>query len=77
MFEIVEHPDKLAAFEELLRPYGIKETVRTGRIAMRRALGTAALATRAHARARLTHGYARSSRQKPHEDIDDEGLLRR
>ena len=39
MFEIVEHPDKLASFEELLRPYGIKETIRTGRIAMRRALG--------------------------------------
>ena len=39
MFEIVEHPDKLASFEELLRPYGIKETVRTGRIAMRRAHG--------------------------------------
>ncbi len=39
VFEICEHPDKLAAFEELLRPYGIKETVRTGRIAVRRALG--------------------------------------
>ena len=26
VFEIVEHPDKLAPFEELLRPYGIKET---------------------------------------------------
>ena len=39
VFEIVEHPDKLASFEELLRPYGIKETIRTGRIAMRRALG--------------------------------------
>ena len=39
MFEIVEHPDKLASFEELLRPYGIKEAIRTGRIAMRRALG--------------------------------------
>ena len=39
VFEIVEHPDKLASFEELLRPYGIKETMRTGRIAMRRAHG--------------------------------------
>jgi acetolactate synthase-1/3 small subunit len=39
VFEIVEHPDKLASFEELLRPYGIKENIRTGRIAMRRALG--------------------------------------
>ena len=37
VFEISEHPDKLGAFEELLRPYGIKETVRTGRIGVRRA----------------------------------------
>ena len=36
MFECVEHPDKLYAFEELLKPYGIKEAVRTGRVAMRR-----------------------------------------
>jgi acetolactate synthase I/III small subunit len=36
MFECVEHPDKLHAFEELLKPYGIKEAVRTGRVAMRR-----------------------------------------
>ena len=32
---VVEHPDKLHAFEEMLQPYGIKEVVRTGRIAMR------------------------------------------
>jgi acetolactate synthase I/III small subunit len=38
MFECIEHPDKLHAFEELLRPYGIKELVRTGRIAMRKTL---------------------------------------
>ena len=54
MFEIVEHPDKLASFEELLRPYGIKETIRTGRIAMRRRSASAATRRRAHARARLT-----------------------
>jgi acetolactate synthase-1/3 small subunit len=36
VFEIVDHPDKLTSFEELLRPYGIKQTVRTGRIAIRR-----------------------------------------
>jgi acetolactate synthase-1/3 small subunit len=36
MFECVEHPDKLHAFEELLRPYGIKEAVRTGRVALRK-----------------------------------------
>jgi acetolactate synthase I/III small subunit len=38
MFECTEHPDRLHAFEELLKPYGIKETVRTGRIALRRTL---------------------------------------
>ena len=37
MFEAVEHPDKLHAFEEILKPYGIKELVRTGRVAMRKA----------------------------------------
>jgi acetolactate synthase-1/3 small subunit len=36
MFECLEHPDKLHAFEEILRPYGIKELVRTGRVAMRK-----------------------------------------
>ena len=36
IFECVEHPDKLHAFEEILRPYGIKEVVRTGRVAMRK-----------------------------------------
>ena len=34
MFECVEHPERLLALEELLKPYGIKEAVRTGRIAM-------------------------------------------
>jgi acetolactate synthase small subunit len=32
----VEHPDKLQAFEELLKPYGVKEAVRTGRVALRK-----------------------------------------
>ncbi len=36
LFECVEHPDRLEALEELLRPYGIKEATRTGRVAMRR-----------------------------------------
>jgi acetolactate synthase-1/3 small subunit len=36
VLELVEHPDKLHAFEELVRPYGIKEAVRTGRIAFNR-----------------------------------------
>ena len=38
MFECVEHPDKLHAFEEILKPYGIKELVRTGRVAMRKSV---------------------------------------
>ena len=37
MFEALEHPDTLHAFEEILKPYGIKELVRTGRVAMRKA----------------------------------------
>lgn len=32
-------PDKIAAFEELLRPYGIVEMVRTGRVALARGSG--------------------------------------
>jgi acetolactate synthase-1/3 small subunit len=36
LFEALEHPDKLHAFEEIVRPYGIKELVRTGRVAMRK-----------------------------------------
>jgi acetolactate synthase-1/3 small subunit len=36
VFELVEHPDRLAAFEELLAPYGIQEAVRTGRIGLGR-----------------------------------------
>jgi len=38
MFECVEHPDKLHACEEILKPYGIKELVRTGRVAMRKSV---------------------------------------
>ena len=36
IFECLEHPDKLHAFEEIMRPYGIKELVRTGRVALRK-----------------------------------------
>jgi acetolactate synthase I/III small subunit len=36
VLEAVEHPDRLAALEELLRPYGIREVVRGGRVAMGR-----------------------------------------
>ncbi len=36
MFECVGTPERLHALEELLRPYGIRELVRTGRIALAR-----------------------------------------
>jgi acetolactate synthase-1/3 small subunit len=38
VFEMVGHPEELDAFEELVRPYGIKEMVRTGRIGLSRAV---------------------------------------
>ncbi len=37
LLECVEHPDRLAALEELLSPYEIIQAVRTGRVAMTRA----------------------------------------
>ena len=37
IFELVGPPDVLDSFEELVRPYGVKELVRTGRIALPRA----------------------------------------
>ena len=35
-FEIVGRPEEVDAFEELVRPYGVRELVRTGRIGLRR-----------------------------------------
>ena len=35
-FEIVGRPDQIEAFEELVRPYGVRELVRTGRVGVRR-----------------------------------------
>jgi acetolactate synthase-1/3 small subunit len=35
-FEIVGRPDQVDAFEELVRPYGVRELARTGRIGLRR-----------------------------------------
>lgn len=37
VFEIVGTPEEVDAFEELVRPHGIKELVRTGRIGLARA----------------------------------------
>ena len=35
-FELVGRPEQVEAFEELVRPYGVRELVRTGRIGLRR-----------------------------------------
>jgi acetolactate synthase I/III small subunit len=37
LFEIVGEPEELDSFEELVRPHGIRELARTGRIGLRRA----------------------------------------
>ena len=37
VFEIVGEPDELDSFEELVRPHGIREMARTGRVALARA----------------------------------------
>ena len=37
VFEVVGEPEQIDAFEELLRPHGIHELSRTGRIGLRRA----------------------------------------
>ena len=36
-FEIVGRPDELDRFEEVVRPYGVRELARTGRIGLKRA----------------------------------------
>jgi len=40
VFEIVGHPEEIDSFEELVRPHGLKELVRTGRIGLGRASAT-------------------------------------
>jgi acetolactate synthase-1/3 small subunit len=37
VFELVGTPDEIDSFEELVRPHGVKELVRTGRIGLARA----------------------------------------
>ena len=37
VFELVGEPEQLDSFEELVRPHGIRELTRTGRIGLRRA----------------------------------------
>jgi acetolactate synthase-1/3 small subunit len=40
VFELTESPEKVDAFLDLLRPIGIKEMIRSGRIAMAQADGS-------------------------------------
>jgi acetolactate synthase-1/3 small subunit len=40
IFEVVGSPEELESFEELVRPHGIKELVRTGRVGLTRASAT-------------------------------------
>jgi len=35
-FELVGRPEEVEAFEELVRPFGVRELARTGRIGLRR-----------------------------------------
>ena len=37
VFEVVGSPEEIDSFEELIRPHGVKELVRTGRIGLTRA----------------------------------------
>ncbi len=48
MIEISGPEDKIEAFVELMRPYGIRELVRTGRVAMVRGMGNSSGGRRNH-----------------------------
>ncbi len=40
VFELAGAPEEIDSFEELVRPHGVKELVRTGRVGLRRASST-------------------------------------
>ena len=48
VFEIVGGPEEIDSFEELVRPHGLKELVRTGRIGIGRAAPNAKPRRRQH-----------------------------
>ena len=48
VFEIVGHPEEIDSFEELVRPHGLKELVRTGRIGVGRSTNHVAKPRRQH-----------------------------
>ncbi len=48
IFEVVGSPEELDSFEELVRPYGVKEMARTGRIGLGRTSATAPTPRKQH-----------------------------
>ena len=60
--EVTGTEDKVDAFLEMLRPYGIKELVRTGRIAMTRGAGTPTTVDGGHGQ---EHRYKPAGEGKP------------
>ncbi len=48
VFEVVGHPEQIDSFEELVRPHGLRELVRTGRIGLSRAAAPAGQRRRQH-----------------------------
>lgn len=48
VFEVVGPPEEIDSFEELVRPHGVKELVRTGRIGLARAAAPAPARTPQH-----------------------------
>jgi acetolactate synthase-1/3 small subunit len=48
VFELTAHADEIDSFEELLRPHGLKELVRTGRVAVGKAQRKNATRPRQH-----------------------------
>src|SRR5207302_934556 len=48
VFEVVGSPEEIDSFEELVRPHGVKELVRTGRIGLTRASDRSGIKRRQH-----------------------------
>ena len=48
VFEVVGSPEEIDSFEELVRPHGVKELVRTGRIGLTRASDRQGIKRRQH-----------------------------
>jgi acetolactate synthase I/III small subunit len=48
VFEVTGPPEEIDSFEELVRPHGVKELVRTGRIGLGRASSSKPIARRQH-----------------------------